>query len=47
MEPEVSHDKIVGVILIGMMALVKDQKVDLLHMHESVHEQVVKLVGNH
>lgn len=47
MEPEVSHDKIIWMILISMMALIEDQKVNFLHMHESVHEQVIELVGYH
>ena len=44
MEPEVPHDQVVRVVLTCMVTLVKDQQVDLFHVHEAVHEQVVKLV---
>ena len=34
-------------VLIGVVALIKDQKIDLFHVHKSMSEQVIKLVGNH
>ena len=46
MEPEVPHDQVVRVILVRVVTLVKNEQVDLLHVHEAVHEQVVELVGD-
>lgn len=43
-EEEVAHDQVVRVVLVCVMALVKHNEVDLLHMHEAVSEQIVKLV---
>ena len=47
MKEKVSHNEVVRMVLIGVMALIKDQKVDLFHVHKSMSEQVIKLVGNH
>ena len=47
MKEKVSHNEVVRMVLIGVVALIKDQKVDLFHMHKSMSEQVIKLVGNH
>ena len=47
MKEKVSHNEVVRMVLIGVVALIKDQKVDLFHVHKSMSEQVIKLVGNH
>ena len=45
-KPEVAHDQVVRVVLVRVMTLIKNEQIDLLHVHEAVHEQVVELVGD-
>ena len=45
-EEEISHDQIVRMILIGVMALVKHKHVDIIHMHEPMSQEIVEFVGN-
>jgi len=44
---KVSHNEVVRMVLIGVVAFIEDQKVDLFHVHKSMSKQVIKLVGNH
>ena len=44
MEPKVAHDQVVRMVLVCMVTLIEDEKVDLLNVHETMHEQVVELV---
>ena len=46
MEVEIPHDEVIQVVLIGVVALVEHDKVELLHAEEAVHEEVVELLGH-
>jgi hypothetical protein len=41
---KVSHDQIVKVVLVCVVALIKNENCDLLHVQEAVHQKIVKLL---
>lgn len=43
-EEEVGHNQVVVVALVGMVALVEDNHVELLDFHQAVHQDVVQLL---
>ena len=40
---EVSHDKIVQMLLVSVMSLIQDQHVQVFHLNVAVHQEVIKL----
>lgn len=43
---EISHDQIVQVVLVSVMALIENDQSDFLHFNEPVHQQVVEFLSH-
>ena len=41
---EVSHDQIIKVVLVCVVALIKNNQVDVRHIRKAVHQQVIKFL---
>lgn len=47
MEEEITHDHVVQVLLVSMVALVYNKQADLRHLDETMNQKVIELLGHH